>query len=138
MKHEEREKHIKKIEEDSKRIRETKGKDYSLNSDDANRNFKKAAEEMDFIMKCRLFNKIKKDGPLTEKKLKEWKEPLFDKHCALRVYLKKHDDAYISFLANQNLEGEGIAEKILDQITYYKIDYTQFIEDGIIDISRKK
>jgi len=103
MTYSEREKLIKQLLKECKKIRKTKGADYSLGDKDANRNFKKVAEVLGI-----------------------------SPEMALLVYVQKHLDAVYSFVKNGHLKGEGIEEKIKDIVNYFLILYTLLKENGKI------
>lgn len=104
MTHQEREKIFQYIWKEIKKIRETKGYDYTLGTKDANRNFKKVAENLGL-------------------------EP----ETVLWVYLEKHLDAIRTWIKSKRLKGEGIETKILDCINYLGILYSILIENGQIN-----
>lgn len=109
MTHQEREKVFEYIQKEIKKIRETKGYDYTLGTGDANRNFKKVAEVL---------------GLTPEQVL--W------------VYVEKHLDAIRSFIKSGELKGEGIEAKILDVINYLGILYSLLLEEGKIKNTKIK
>ena len=94
-----REKLINNILSECKKIRLSKGNDYCLGSQDANRNFKSVGEALNL-------------SPET----------------ACMVYYLKHQDAILQYIRTGELKGEGIEEKIKDNINYLLILYSLIYE----------
>ena len=95
MTNKDREKLIGDILKKCYKIRQTKGVDYCLGSEDVNKNFKSIGERLN----------------LSPEKV-------------LMVYALKHIDSIVSFLKNGQLKGEPVREKIIDSVNYILILWT--------------
>jgi len=110
MNHQEREKLIAIIEKEAKKIRATKGRDYSQATDDANRNFKIECEIMKILF------------PRDLKKLKP-------EHILIVHWLK----GFISvctLIETGLLKGEQLDDKSVDNICYLEILHTLIKENS--------